>query len=239
MKQQEIISLLLSIQEQPEDYTDEQLRQLFSDNPELAEMAEQLAWAKRAVIRNETEDEVIPVDEEWETFAAKYANELDALDEDNLQNASVTQAKRLTDRRFYRIAAGFIGFLFIAGMAFAAIHIIRSHNPKTVDESPVTTIPEDSTITPVAATSIPDNTLENDTTVQMEPFIFDNVPVEDMLPQIAVHYGKTAVFSNEDARQLRFYFVWKPEEALERVLQRLNLFESIHVEQKEDKIVVE
>jgi hypothetical protein len=46
-------------------------------------------------------------------------------------------------------------------------------------------------------------------------------------------------FQNEDARQFRFYFVWKQEETLDVVLHRLNLFESITVELKSDKIVVE
>jgi len=46
-------------------------------------------------------------------------------------------------------------------------------------------------------------------------------------------------FQNADARQLRFYFVWKQDETLDVVLHRLNLFESITVELKSDKIVVE
>jgi len=46
-------------------------------------------------------------------------------------------------------------------------------------------------------------------------------------------------FQNTDARQLRFYFVWKQEETLEAVLHRLNLFESITVELKDNKIIIE
>ena len=39
--------------------------------------------------------------------------------------------------------------------------------------------------------------------------------------------------------QLRFYFVWKPEEGLDVTLHRLNLFESITVELTDNKIVLE
>ena len=60
-----------------------------------------------------------------------------------------------------------------------------------------------------------------------------------MLSQIASYYDKEVVFQNVDARNLRFYFVWKPEDSLETVLHRLNLFESITFDQKFDKIVVE
>lgn len=239
MKQQEIIHLLLSIQEHPEDYTDEQLRQLFEDNKELAEVARQLSLTKRALIKGETEAETVPVDEEWEAFAAKYEEDLDALDEDKAQKTAVSTPERLTGRRSYRIAAGFIGFLFIAGVTFAAIHIIRSNSPQKTETSTETTLLEDTTVSSVPVTTVPDDTLRNDTTKQSEPYVFDNVKLEEMMPQIAAHYGKTAVFNNEDARQLRFYFVCKPDDTLDQVLQRLNLFESIHIEQKEDNIVIE
>jgi hypothetical protein len=46
-------------------------------------------------------------------------------------------------------------------------------------------------------------------------------------------------FQNTDARQFRFYFVWKQDETLDVVLHRLNLFESITIELKDNKIVVE
>ena len=239
MKQQEIIHLLLSIQEHPEDYTDEQLRQLFEDNKELAEMADQLAQTKRALIKGDTEAETVPVDEEWEAFATKYEEDLDALDEDKAQKTAVSTPERLTGRRSYRIAAGFIGFLFIAGVTFAAIHIIRSNNPQKTGIQTEAIIPEDTTVSSVPVTTVPDDTLRNDTTERSEPYVFDNVTLGEMMPQIAAHYGKTTVFNNEDVRQLRFYFVWKPDDSLDQVLQRLNLFESIHIEQKEDYIVIE
>ena len=60
-----------------------------------------------------------------------------------------------------------------------------------------------------------------------------------MLPKIAAYYNKEVIFQNSDARQLRFYFVWKQDETLDIVLHRLNLFESITIELKDNKIVVE
>ena len=60
-----------------------------------------------------------------------------------------------------------------------------------------------------------------------------------MLEQIAAYYNKEVEFQNDDVRQLRFYFVWKQDETLDVVLHRLNLFESVNVELKSDKIIVE
>ena len=86
---------------------------------------------------------------------------------------------------------------------------------------------------------MPTDTIKTDTTTNAKPIVFDNVALDKMLRQIAAYYHKEVDFQNADARQLRFYFVWKPEETLETVLHRLNLFESITVELKSDKIVVE
>ena len=83
------------------------------------------------------------------------------------------------------------------------------------------------------------DTVKTDTTANAKPIVFDNVALDKMLPQIASYYNKEVDFQNDDARQLRFYFVWKQDETLDVVLHRLNLFESITVELKSDKIVVE
>ena len=76
----------------------------------------------------------------------------------------------------------------------------------------------------------------NDTT---QAIVFDNVMLGEMLPQIAAHYQVTVDFRNSNARQLRFYFVWKQQEPLDTLLRRLNRFESMSVELKDNKIVVE
>ena len=86
---------------------------------------------------------------------------------------------------------------------------------------------------------MPTDTVKTDTTANAKPIVFDNVALDKMLPQIAAYYNKEVEFQNTDARQLRFYFVWKQDETLDVVLHRLNLFESITVELKSDKIVVE
>ena len=134
----------------------------------------------------------------------------------------------------YKVAASIIGILFTAGVAFAAIHIVRkvsSSNPQTAQTEQ---------IVPVSSVSeVPTDTVKTDTTTTVQPVVFDNVALEKMLPEIAVYYHKEVEFQNDDARSLRFYFVWKQDETLDVVLHRLNLFESVTVELKSDKIVVE
>ena len=205
----------------------DKIDQLVAENQEL------LALTKRAFVKREVEKESVPVDEEWEKFAAEHADELDALEKDEPRTATIT---RLMGILPYKVAASIIGILFTAGVAFAAIHIVRHFVGEDV-KSPTqeVQIPNSSQPSP----ALPTDTVKTDTTANVKPIVFDNVALDKMLPQIAAYYNKEVEFQNTDARQFRFYFVWKQDETLDVVLHRLNLFESITVELKSDKIVVE
>ena len=197
----------------------------------VAENQELLALTKQAFVKREVEKESVPVDEEWEKFAAEHAEELEALEKDEPRTATIT---RLMGILPYKVAASIIGILFTAGVAFAAIHIVRMvSNPKPQ------AIQTEQTISAKPTSALPTDTVKTDTTANAKPIVFDNVALDKMLPQIASYYNKEVEFQNADARQLRFYFVWKQDETLDVVLHRLNLFESITVELKSDKIVVE
>ena len=231
MEQQDKIRLLLSMQEHPEQYTDEQLHQMIADDTELAEQLEQLALTKQAFVKQEADEETIPVEEEWQKFYSEHADEIEALGEDNTHSATVKRLKSIVP---YKVAASIIGILFTAGFAFATIHILSLiPNPSPKDEG--------SKYTQVADTARKDTTpLSTRRGAGGEaPIVFDNVALEKMLSQIASYYNKEVEFQNDNARQFRFYFVWKPDEGLDVTLHRLNLFESVSVELNSDKIVVE
>ena len=205
----------------------DRIDQLVAENQEL------LALTKQAFVKREVEKESVPVDEEWEKFAAEHAEELEALEKDEPRTATIT---RLMGILPYKVAASIIGILFTAGVAFAAIHIVRHFVGEDV-KSPTQEVRISNSSQPSPA--LPTDTVKTDTTANAKPIVFDNVALDKMLPQIASYYNKEVEFQNEEARQLRFYFVWKQDETLDVVLHRFNLFESITVELKSDKIVVE
>ena len=205
----------------------DKIDQLVAENQEL------LALTKQAFVKREVEKESVPVDEEWEKFATEHAEELEALEKDEPRTATIT---RLMGILPYKVAASIIGILFTAGVAFAAIHIVRHFVGEDV-KSPTQEVQIPNSSQPSPALSA--DTVKTDTTANAKPIVFDNVALDKMLPQIASYYNKEVEFQNEEARQLRFYFVWKQDETLDVVLHRFNLFESITVELKSDKIVVE
>lgn len=233
MEHEERIRILLSMQEHPERYSDEQIQQMLDDDSELAELLEQLTLTKQAFVKQETDEEVIPVDEEWRNFRASHAEELDAIDRDDESGAKTAFIRHLMGLFPSKFVASFVVVLVTASLAFAAIHIVRlsSINRQAVQtEQQVSSHPND---------ILPTDTLKSDTVTTAQSIVFDNVPLEKMLAQIATQYQKGVDFNNDEARHLRFYFVWKPNEGLEVTLHRLNLFESITIELKDNMIVVE
>jgi hypothetical protein len=171
----------------------------------------------------------------------KYSDqEIEAMMDEVDQTPDVDEAWQQFDRQhipsehpihtWRKIAAILIGIITISGIAIAAIHIVRNHEVKPVAVSQQPTTVE---------TRMPDTHEQPaDTTVSMQPVIFDNIPFDKMLTEIANYYHAEVVFQNEEARQLRFYFVWYQDQPLEKVVETLNHFESVNMMVDDKKLIV-
>ena len=171
----------------------------------------------------------------------KYSDqEIEAMMDEVDQTPDVDEAWQQFDRQhipsehpirtWRKIAAILIGILTISGIAIAAIHIVRNHEvkPVAVSQQPAT----------VEARTPDARNHPADTTVSIQPVIFDNIPFDKMLTEIANYYHAEVVFQNEDARQLRFYFVWYQDQPLEKVVETLNHFESVNMMVDDKKLIV-
>ena len=234
MTEEQHIEWLLELQEHPEQLTDEQLRQILADD-EMRQLVQQLGFAKRAfkhdALKNDTPDDALKndtpdVEGEWEKFAASHSEELAILDEGEYKpRLRAYLAPR-------KIAASFIGVLLASGIAFAAIQVVRNiSTPKP--QQPMTEQTTD--INPVAP--MPADTVQADT-IPVEPYVFNNVPLDSMLTAIAAAHRVQVEFENEAARQLRFHFVWKREDSLDRVVEKLNTFEAVNIGMEDKTLVV-
>ena len=219
MKNQDKIELLLDIQEHPEKYSDEQLNHMLAEDEELAEMMEQLATTKRALAKKEAEEEQPDMDALWQEFEAEHELE---FDEPETKRVSMPLRK---------IAAMFIGVALTAGVAFAAIQIVRSVSKPAPEPTKI-----EAPAAPKAAQ--PDDEVPADTVVAVKPVVFDNVELAQIMAQIAAHYKAEVEIENEDAGAYRLYFEWNSQETLEHVVERLNRFESINIELNNNKMTV-
>jgi ferric-dicitrate binding protein FerR (iron transport regulator) len=219
MKNQDKIELLLDIQEHPEKYSDEQLNSMLAEDEELAEMMEQLATTKRAMTKEEAEDEQLDMDALWQEFEDEHELE---FDEPETKRVSMPLRK---------IAAMFIGVALTAGVAFAAIQIVRSVSKPAPEPTKI-----EAPAAPKAAQ--PNDEVPADTVVAVKPVVFDNVELAQIMAQIAAHYKAEVEIENEDAGAYRLYFEWNSQETLEHVVERLNRFESINIELNNNKMTV-
>ena len=250
MTEEKRIEWLLELQEHPEQLTDEQLQQILADD-EMRQLVQQLGFAKRAFKHDALKNDTPDVEGEWEKFAASHAEELTNAaraegklactmpckeEEDESQLDALDEEKAKPHFHIYlfshKIAASFIGVLLASGIAFAAIQVVRNiSTPKP--QLPTT---EQTTDTePVA--SLHADTVKADT-IPVEPYVFNNVPLDSMLTTIAAAYGVGVEFENEAARHLRFHFVWKREDSLSRVVEKLNTFEAVNIGMEDKTLVV-
>ena len=247
---QKRIEWLLELQDHPEQLTDEQLQQILADD-EMRQLVKQLGFAKRAFKHDALKNDTPDVEGEWEKFAASHAEELTNAaraegklactmpckeEEDESQLEILDEGEYKPRLRAYlaprKIAASFIGVLLASGIAFAAIQVVRNiSTPKP--QQPTTEQTTD--IDPV--TSLPADTVQADT-ISVKPYIFNNVPLDSMLTAIATAHGVGVEFENEAARHLRFHFVWKREDSLSRVVEKLNTFETVNIVEEDKKLVV-
>ena len=249
MTEEERIEWLLELQEHPEQLTDDQLKQILADD-EMRQLVQQLGFAKRAFkhdeLTNEREqndacinsveqegrrlsqlkNDIPDVEGEWEKFAASHANELDALDEGE------HKPRFLAFLAPHKIAASFIGVLLASGIAFAAIQVVRNIS---TSKPQLPTTEQTTDIEPV--TSRPVETVKADT-IPAEPCVFNNVPLDSMLTVIAAAHQARVEFENEAARGLRFHFVWKREDSLTRIAEKLNTFDAVNIVVEDKKLIV-
>ena len=158
-------------------------------------------------------DRVPDVDAAWQKFAQRQ------------------QMAKRPARRWMKVAASIIGIIMISGIAIAAIHMVHQYQRKQQ-----LAIDSLTTVNVQTSTRVPQ--LAEADTLAEGLHIFDNVPLDTMLIEIASHYRLAVDFRCDEARQLRLHFVWKPDEGLDRVVERLNHFEAVTIVVEPEKLIV-
>lgn len=205
------IRQLLEMLDNPEAYTEQEIQDIINRDEDTRETYRMMAEAKRSS-RQHQANKPIDVDAAWQKFNQKIQPQQHCFG-------------------WMKIAASFIGVLLVSGIAFAAIQIVRytqQHTPKT----------EEVINTPKSANVTPADTLTTDTIATPQPIIYDNIPLEKMLPEIAAHYDAKVTFVNDEARQLRFHFMWHPQKGIEKVVSDLNQFERLNITLNDNQITV-
>ena len=208
----ENIRQLQEMLDNPDAYTEQEIQDIINRDEDTRETYRLMVEAKRSS-RHRQDQKPVDIDAAWQSFNQKLQPKQQGFG-------------------WMKIAASFIGVLLVSGIAFAAIHIVRQHQKQEAPQSEIT----ENVTNPV--TTLPADTLANDT-VTVQPVIYDNTPLEKMLPEIAAHYDVKVIFTNDEVRGLRFRFVWNPQQGIDQVISDLNQFERLTVTRKDNQITVE
>ncbi len=220
---------LLEMLDHPEEYSEQEIRDIINSDDETREAYRLMVMTKQSYRHGKTE-EANDIDAAWQRFERKTLKE----------DEKVGRFNGIPS--FNKIAASFIGILLVSGIAFAAIHVVRQYQkpeaPQVEKASTGQAPVEQTTAMQEPISVIPTDSITTDTTT-VQPKVFDNIPLEEMLTEIAARYEVEVKYQNDGARQLRFHFIWNPQQGIEQVVGDLNHFERLHATLKDNQLIVE
>lgn len=174
------------------------------------ESNDKLEQLLRQMYAEETDTSEI-IDEEWKKFEAKHFSSKHSWG-------------------WMQIAATIVGVLMLSGIAYATIHIVsntRDDSKSPTQETQVITQSQQAIDQPAESSySIP------------QTRIFENVPLDEMVNELALYYNKVADVQNQQAHELRLYYKWEQKDELTSVVDDLNHFEHVSLVIEEDKLIV-
>lgn len=214
MEKNEKIQMLLDMQEHPENYSEQELKTMLKD-PEVRELMEATALLKQAMTWENSRKSTVNVDAEWQRFSGQHI------------------ADSKPRRGWMKVAAVFLGVLFVSGITFAAIHIVRMVNSQKSQ-----TVQTEQPMTAKASTTIPTDTVQTDT-IAPKIIRYDEATLQKILTDMGEYYRLRVELRNEDAKTLRLFFQWNQRQEASKVLEQLNTFERIHLVLNDSTIIAE
>ena len=202
--------LLFQMLQQPQAYSEAEWQKILADG-ECRELYFLMSKTRSAIDAARSADKITNemVDAEWQRLNAEHSLQLTFF-----------------NSQFRKIAALFAGIIILSGIAYAAIQWYAFSYPSEEDKKIVAT----GDTVRAGTQSLQDFT--------EGPVVFDNVSLQKMLPEIAACYGVKVIFKDDVARQVRLFFQWRPQEPMEKVVRKLNHFESIHLRLENDTLFV-
>lgn len=202
---------VLKATEHPEQYTDEQLQELLTDE-ECAEYYRLICDADNAYAEapEESEEEI---EVEWQRITR------------NSQPSSNSQFTIL-NFQLSKVAAVVIAVLALSAVSYAAVKLLSARQQQStpvvvtetmqVSENPATPLPE------------PADTIQ----------VFQDAELQEILTVVANYYKLHTDYRSEEARHVRLYTKWNKAESVEKLVKRLNRFDKVNLTLEGDVLTV-
>ena len=231
---------ILDIIDHQEKYSDEEIREILQDE-ECRKLYQTMMEVDSALLQQNLNTQAsishLPddalssnsslgnsspnIDEEWEKFSQEH----------QLQEVS----HPITSWR--KLAASIAGFVFISGIAFAAIHtyIKRSQEPTQVTADTHPEVIKSDSVKQVAGKDSLTHPKPEKPAIHKT---FENVAFEQMISEIASYYDLQVKFENNEDKTLRLYYEWNSHSSIENIVKELNQFENVNIELQQNELIV-
>lgn len=216
---------LLEMLEHPERYNETQWQEILADD-ECHELYSMMAKTKGAFAAENADADVSDemIENEWQRLSSvhNYRANIVPLWRKIVASAAIVIA-------FFGITIAAVQTNFF-GLVKSSV---EEENNKNYRLSPVQDDRSEATLN--------ENTSEQtiDIIAPAEPRLYDNVPLEQILSDLAARYNVTVEYRNTDARLLRLYYEWQPDYTLDKVIEMLNNFESFSIHREDNILIVE
>ncbi|MDY6300361.1 MAG: DUF4974 domain-containing protein [Bacteroidales bacterium] len=211
--------LLFQMLEQPERYSEAQWQEILADD-ECRELYTLMAKVKSTAPSPEVSGETI--DAEWQRLA------------------QVQRPRAIIIPLWRKVAATAAIAITLFGIGYAAVTTGFFGLQKQTTVETVAVKPETSAVTadetPEAIEQLTDSLTA---TAMAKPRLYDNVPLEQMLAELAAYYHVDVEYRTDDVRSLRLYYEWEPDYSLDMVVDMLSHFESLSISREGNKLIVE
>lgn len=215
------IERLIEMMDRPDRYSQEEWREILAD--EDCREYYRLMCDTSAALNGQKEDDRLRSDDRETEKALRH-----------FRQRYMPEERRLKTWR--QVAAVFAGLLLVSGIAFAAIAIVRQQRAATGDAAEVIMAQptKSASTSPVAKDTA---VAQPRTEAAMKQFV--DVPVDNILKEIAAYYGLKEETRSSQAAHTRLYFNWNKQYDVRQVVEQLNQFDHIHITLNGDNLVLE
>ena len=211
--------LLLKMLDCPDDYSEEQWQEILADD-ECRELYSMMAMTQSAMAAENAEQQATDamIADEWQRLATTH------------------QPKGIVMPLWRKIAAAAAIVIAFCGITIAAVHTGFFGLTKSPQQTEVTPGDNKTAIEPALTESEEQSV---DSMVAVQPHLYDDVPLEQILADLAAYYHVEVEYSSEEVRSLRLYYQWEPDYTLDKVVEMLDNFQAFEIHREGDKLVVE
>lgn len=219
---------LMDMLDNVQAYTEEELRDVLADDAATDETYRTMVTVRQSYRKQHADSQPVDVEAAWEKFCRM----------EKIRNGGNENRRNGGNGKFRKVAAAIIGVLLISGLSYATIHQIKNRELRGEEQGVENISSPEVGGREGAVPSLQEET-ETERPVLAEPKTFDNVPLGEVLPEIAGYYGMAVRFQSEESKGLRLFFTWNPQEPVEKVISKLNQFEHLSVTRDGENIIVE